>query len=359
MSVSKLPAVRLTAEGDCIIEDAVSLDPLSSSKFSVSYAGTDGRQNPLFSPSRPEYGTLDASSSDNEQEYHASDEGESTDEGDGPAPQPPPTQPSSPTWSRRNTPQQPRTSPVQERPTAYISRTLSMPLPSQLSQLQNPHRPGPGSRLQSTPLIPSSLNHSRQVRDVSIELAESIQLVIQTLLQVSPPQVLDPVKEHFSACALSIPTSSMSALFTAMKNINYISANMQSFCEHPSAAVDPLDKTLRHNEFDIGEMLQCVGDALSGVAAQAGVDLVIYHGDVGLKHVYVSGDESGISFLLSHVSSVYYAALSLSYSGYCVIVDCQANPGHGRTGRLYRTGATCEPDIQPTPWRYGSRKPAS
>lgn len=224
MSVSKLPAVRLTAEGDCIIEDAVALDPLSSSKFSVSYAGTDGRQNPLFSPSRPEYRTLNNSSSDNEQEQQGSDEGESTDEGPAaqPPPSQPPTQPSSPTWSRRNTPQQPRTSPVQERPPAYMSRTLSMPLPSQLSQLQNPHRPGPASRLQSTPVIPASLNQSRQVRDVSIELADSIQLVIQTLLQVSPPQVLDPVKEQFSACSLSIPTSSMSALFTAMKNINYI-----------------------------------------------------------------------------------------------------------------------------------------
>ncbi|KAF5322460.1 hypothetical protein D9619_001179 [Psilocybe cf. subviscida] len=304
MSVSKLPAVRMTAEGDCIIEDAVALDPLSSSKFSVSYAGTDGRQNPLFSPTRPEYGTLNNSSSDNEQEQRADDEeGESTD--DGAASQPPPTQPSSPTsptWSRRNTPQHPRTSPVQERPPAYMSRTLSMPLPSQLSHLQNPHRPGAASRMQSSPLIPSGLNQSRQVRDVSIELADSIQLVIQTLLQVSPPQVLDPVKEQFSACSLSIPTSSMSALFTAMKNINYISANMQSFCEHPNATVDPsAEKISRHNEFDIGEMLQCVGDALSGVAAQAGVDLVIYHGDVGLKHVYVSGDESGISFLLSHI----------------------------------------------------------
>jgi osomolarity two-component system response regulator SSK1 len=108
--------------------------------------------------------------------------------------------------------------------------------------------------------------------------------------------VLDPAREQFSACSLSIPTSSMSALFTAMKSLNYISANMASFCE---SATDTHSKS--HNEFDIGEVLQCVGDALSGAAAQCGVDLVIYHGDVGLKHVYVSGDESGISFALSHV----------------------------------------------------------
>jgi len=42
---------------------------------------------------------------------------------------------------------------------------------------------------------------------------------------------------------------------------------------------------------------------LSGAAAQAGVDLVLYHGDdIGLRHVCVKGDESGISYVLSHVS---------------------------------------------------------
>ena len=56
------------------------------------------------------------------------------------------------------------------------------------------------------------------------------------------------------------------------------------------------------DDFDIGELLQSVGDTLSGAAAQAGVDLVLYHGDVGMKHVSVKGDECGISYVLSHVS---------------------------------------------------------
>jgi len=98
-------------------------------------------------------------------------------------------------------------------------------------------------------------------------------------------------------------------MFTAMKNINYISANMIPFCDQAidnrsGDAISSQERTnakKMHNEFDIGEVLQCVGDALSGLAAQVGVDLVIYHGDVGLKHVYVSGDESGIAFTLTHV----------------------------------------------------------
>ena len=87
---------------------------------------------------------------------------------------------------------------------------------------------------------------------------------------------------------------------------------MLSFCEPPCQLSGPSSEhpanTTMHNEFDIGEMLQCLGDALSGAAAQLGVDLVLYHSNIGIKHVYVSGDESAISFALSHVcrSSVIY-----------------------------------------------------
>jgi osomolarity two-component system response regulator SSK1 len=96
----------------------------------------------------------------------------------------------------------------------------------------------------------------------------------------------------------------MSALFTAMKNINYISANMSTFCDNARFEDFVLfgEGSLKnHNDFDIGELLQCLGDAMSGAAAQAGVDLVIYHEDFSTKHVYVSADESSISFALSHV----------------------------------------------------------
>jgi osomolarity two-component system response regulator SSK1 len=126
-------------------------------------------------------------------------------------------------------------------------------------------------------------------------------MVIQTMLQISPPQLFDPAKEQVSACALSIPTPSMSAMFTAMKNLNYISANLTTFCtdDGPDTTFPPSDTC---NDFDIGEMLQNVGDALSGAAAQVGVELVLFHGDVALKHIYVRGDESGTSYLLAHVS---------------------------------------------------------
>ena len=39
-----------------------------------------------------------------------------------------------------------------------------------------------------------------------------------------------------------------------------------------------------------------MGDTLSGTASHCGVELVLYHADVGLKHVWVKGDESGLSY---------------------------------------------------------------
>ena len=188
-----------------------------------------------------------------------------------------------------------------------LSRAFSMPLPSQLGPLQNPRRTASSSDASSPIAGPDE--QSVHLQELSLELADSVQMVIQTLLQLSPPQVLDPAKEQFSACSLSIPTPSVSAMFTSMKNLNYMSANMSTFgTEIPGAGVPPRrprsePATSTYVDFDVGEMLQSVGDALSGVAAQAGVDLVLFHDELDMRHVAVRGDESGLSYTLSHVSA--------------------------------------------------------
>ncbi|KAF9526312.1 hypothetical protein CPB83DRAFT_795108 [Crepidotus variabilis] len=308
MTAPKLPALRLTAEGDCVIEEGVSLDLPPNNKFSISYAPNGTRQNSSSSTgsvSSPKDGSSMASSfsseptelmDDQEVGQAPEEDGEGQDANIH-------EQAFSSTFTSTAPSGYPngRMSSIPEKPVPQFSRTLSMPLPSHLHHLQNPHRPSPLNSSRSSPRVP--LAHSSQVNEVSVELADSIQLVIQTMLQISPPQVLDPAKELFSACALSVPTSSMSAMFTAMKNINYISANMTAFCndslvDHGLAKTDHIED---QTEFDVGEVVQCLGDALSGFAAQAGVDLVIYHGDTSLKHAYVSGDESGVSFALSHI----------------------------------------------------------
>ncbi|EKM59422.1 uncharacterized protein PHACADRAFT_137157 [Phanerochaete carnosa HHB-10118-sp] len=185
-----------------------------------------------------------------------------------------------------------------------LSRAFSMPLPSQLSSLRNPKRT-PSSNGSPSPVANDQAPELDHFRELSLELADSVQMVIQTLLQLSPPQVLDPVKEQFSACSLSIPTPSISAMFTTMKNLNYMSANMAQLGSDPQPNEVPPSKTsalsMVQDDFDVGELLQSVGDALSGVGAQAGVDLVLFHSDVAMKHVAVKGDENGISYTLAHV----------------------------------------------------------
>ncbi|KAJ7895978.1 hypothetical protein B0H14DRAFT_2679883 [Mycena olivaceomarginata] len=181
-----------------------------------------------------------------------------------------------------------------------FSRAFSVP---QLGRLQNPHRTSgqrPALTAHSTdPGTPSSV----QFYELSLELADMVQMAIQTLLQISPPQVLEPTREQFSACALSVPTPSMSAMFTAMRNLNYFSANMVSFWQEPPDQVlgSGPSSLIAHTNFDLGELLQSVGDVMSGAAAEAGVDLVLYHGDLSLKYAWVSGSESGLTVALSHV----------------------------------------------------------
>lgn len=175
-----------------------------------------------------------------------------------------------------------------------LARSVSMPMEDHLGHLRPPI---PSLRDSVTP---SSYD------EVSQELADSVQAVVQTLLHLSPPHILDPVKELFSACTVQLPTPSVSALLTTMKNLNYLSANLRSLAPDESSHAS-YDHTTESNgvpvsdNFDIGEVVQSVGDVLGGVAAQAGVDLAIYHGDVVMRHINVVGDERSILFILTHV----------------------------------------------------------
>jgi osomolarity two-component system, response regulator SSK1 len=123
-------------------------------------------------------------------------------------------------------------------------------------------------------------------------------MAIQTLLQISPPHLLDPAKEQLSGCALQVPTPSISALFTSMKMLNYLAKSIAPFTPTSSDG-SPI---IPEDEFDVGELLQSVGDALSGVAAEASVDLVIFHSDPSLKDLTIRADECGLAYSLSHVS---------------------------------------------------------
>ncbi|KDN35462.1 hypothetical protein RSAG8_11545, partial [Rhizoctonia solani AG-8 WAC10335] len=209
-------------------------------------------------------------------------------------------------------------------PLPRLARAFSMPVASQMGHLRHPRRPpgfgSPGSSMHSQPYTPGlsaiySLPQSAIPKDyvapqsilpaysgLSLEIADTAQLVIQTLLQLSPPHVLDPAKEQFSGCTLQLPTTSVGGMLHAMKALNWMSIRLAGFVEsEQGAGLDSVLEESREETFDIGEMLQSVGDLLGGVAAQAGIDIVIYHSDVGLKHAGVKGDEGGTTYALSHI----------------------------------------------------------
>ena len=88
----------------------------------------------------------------------------------------------------------------------------------------------------------------------------------------------NPAKEQYVACSLLVPTSLISVVLTAMKNLKFVSANMPELCvlmrhtipqaEHDALGSSPAMRTpIAQSDFDVGEMLQGEGDALSGCAA--------------------------------------------------------------------------------------------
>jgi osomolarity two-component system, response regulator SSK1 len=298
---TKLPAVRLqplqpgTIESvDGADEDTVIVELPSSAKFAFTWPS-----NLHMSPTLP---NLDQSSLPALEE----DTVEST-----PDPPSPPTHKRTPWDETEDTAQASGTSSGHDAAenslsVPKISRAFSTPTLAQLRQFRNPRRTISETEWNPKPLDPTP--DFEQFHGLSLELADSVQAVVQTLLQFCPPQVLDTAKEQFSGCSISVPTTSMSAILTSMKNLNYVSAHMCNF-GFPSttsrAGVTPPNFPAPvTSHFDIGEMLQAVGDSLSGLAAQAGIDLVLFHQDVGMKHVAVKGDESCLSYLLSYVRGV-------------------------------------------------------
>jgi len=353
----RLPTVIPDASDESTPEDSVLLDLPPSGKFGFAWPADAGPVPSLQSQAdrHISLSSSDAESAPSEHEHEAEEEaeagekilktrrwstgagkkvhGDESDESDFTTP-----------TNRLNLDKNPLD---QASPTPRLSRAFSVPLPAQIGYLKNPKRP-PLLVLPPPATHPSSdMTH---FHELSLELADSVQMIIQTLLQLSPPQVFDPAKEQLSACALPIPIPSISALFTVMKSLNYMFANMAAFStplssrpyDSPNQTTDVdsnnsaiSNATLQApqspvRDFDIGETLQGVGDALGGMAADAGVDLVLFHGDVGMKHIAVKGDEIGICYALSHVSpySQYLHSILIFRA------DCTSNPRYSSWGRL-------------------------
>nr|CAG8529550.1 12148_t:CDS:2 [Entrophospora candida] len=137
---------------------------------------------------------------------------------------------------------------------------------------------------------------------IACQLKQTTDLAIKTLKQLSPADFLTQPHEQLSACSISFPTTSIKAIHTSLKAVNYISSHLDILSLLLFTDVHNAEEIIGtsniRREFDIGEMIQNVADALAGVAALARVELVVYHIDYGLEHLNVIGDVAGFRHAL-------------------------------------------------------------
>ncbi|KAK4514220.1 Antagonist of MEN (Mitotic Exit Network) [Mucor velutinosus] len=140
---------------------------------------------------------------------------------------------------------------------------------------------------------------------VSQEMRDAALMVIATLEQFSPCSILSNTHELLSACSIAVPIASISAINTTIKQACHISSHLNLVARmlRDSTSLDdtPEQERVKSNvsqDFDVGELLQNVGDALAGMSAKLGVHFIIYHMDNGLYYPNVIGDEDAIKHAL-------------------------------------------------------------
>ena len=147
---------------------------------------------------------------------------------------------------------------------------------------------------------------------ISQEVQDAALMVITTLEQFSPSSILMDTHELLSACSIAVPIASISAINTTIKQVCYVSSHLQLLGRllrqqaphHGQQGEEPIISDVRV-EFDVGDMVQNVGDALAGMAAQLDVNLVVYHSENGMHYTNVLGDEGAIRHGLFNVSCIF------------------------------------------------------
>ncbi|CAI2178618.1 10766_t:CDS:2 [Funneliformis geosporum] len=136
---------------------------------------------------------------------------------------------------------------------------------------------------------------------ISDQLCQTTDLAKNILNQLSPPHFLFKPHEQLSACSIPIPTVSISAIYNILRDVDYMSTHLGTFLFLLHS--ENLDQETSHvkQEFDIGEIIQHIGDVLAGDMCKAKVELVIYHVDYGLNHLNVIGDRAALSHSLLDV----------------------------------------------------------
>ncbi|CAG8619362.1 12037_t:CDS:2, partial [Ambispora leptoticha] len=167
------------------------------------------------------------------------------------------------------------------------------------------------------------------LRTIAKQLRNNTELAMTTLKQLSPPNFLSKPHEQLSACSIPIPTASIKAIHTAMKTVNYMSTHLGTlslllFTDNGKIALSRVKRN-----FDVGEMLQKVGDALAGFASNANVELVLYHVYYGLNHINVVGDEATLRYALFDLLK---SILKSACTGACVEIGLKVRNSEDADG---------------------------
>ncbi|CAG8714273.1 96_t:CDS:2 [Cetraspora pellucida] len=160
------------------------------------------------------------------------------------------------------------------------------------------------------------------LRTISDQLQQTTELTMDIIKQLSPSHLLTKPHEQLSACSISFPTASISAIYTTIKAINYISSHLGTLSFLMFSEPNSPETTHVKREFDIGELIQYVADSLAGVASRANVELVVYHieYEYGLSHLNVVGDEAAFRHVLL---SLIKCILSGASPGACIELSLQ------------------------------------
>ncbi|KAI9017892.1 hypothetical protein CLU79DRAFT_691070, partial [Phycomyces nitens] len=173
-------------------------------------------------------------------------------------------------------------------------------------------------------------------------------MVLTTLEQFSPAALLTNTHELLNACSIPVPVASVTAIHTTIRQVCHMSAHLQLLAQlvrrntQPDSQ-DQLQSTVRIS-FDVGEMVQSVGDAIAGMASQLDVGFVIYHSDNVLHHATILGDEDAIQHTLI---SLLRNILEGSTPGACIELGLNVAPTDGLLKVTFEIIHTVSPAIPP------------
>ncbi|KAK9711153.1 Two-component response regulator SSK1p [Basidiobolus ranarum] len=152
-------------------------------------------------------------------------------------------------------------------------------------------------------VMTESTSHRCQfIKTVAMEFEDTTSMAVQIVKQLSPPELLIKPQEHVSACSIPIPTASVTAIHTSLRHIINISSRLNVISQlitNDDQANENLRLILSNkSEFEIGGLIQSIGDLLAGTAAESKVELVLCHEDSGFHHMHVLGNENAFRHAL-------------------------------------------------------------